>query len=117
MNDPLDLAAMGAAIKDAKPVKRTKWRRLWVRVPWSWVGGLTRARRVSTPLLALLLCYEHWRNGGRQIVLSNVIAKEVRLSPRSKTRALAELENLGLVKVERRRRRAPRVTLKLDRSA
>jgi hypothetical protein len=87
MNDPFDLAAMRAAEKDAKPAKRTKWRRLWVRMPWSWVEGLTGARRVSTALLALLLNYEHWRNGGRQIVLSNVIAKEVGLSPRSKTRS------------------------------
>jgi hypothetical protein len=41
-------------------------------VPWSWVERLQKAKRVSSSRLALVLVYEHWRTGGRPLVLSNV---------------------------------------------
>ena len=56
--------------------KPKKWRRQFVRVPWAWVERLRTAKRVSTYRLALLLIYEHWRLGGRPIVLSNVSASQ-----------------------------------------
>ena len=49
-----------------------KWRGQFVRVPWSWVERLQKAKRVSLSRLALVLVYEHWRTGGRPLVLSNV---------------------------------------------
>jgi hypothetical protein len=91
---------------------RSKWRREFVRVPWEWVERLQMAKRISSWRLAVLLLYEHWRTGGRDIALSNVLARDIGLSCRSKSRALNELENLDLIEVRRRRRTAPRVTLK-----
>jgi hypothetical protein len=92
--------------------KRAKrWRRQYVQFPWTWVERLQAARRISTYRLALVLVYEHWRTGGRPIVLSNMLAKAEGLSPRSKWNALAELEALGLVQVERRPSRSPRLAL------
>jgi hypothetical protein len=89
-----------------------KWRRQFVRVPWSWVERLQEAKRISTYRLALVLVYEHWRTGGRPITLSNVFTHAEGLSRRSKWRAIAELESLGLVQVKRHKRRAPRVVLR-----
>jgi hypothetical protein len=94
-----------------KPVKPKKWRRHFVRVPWVWVERLQTARRVSTYRLALLLVYEHWRTGARPVVLSNVFTHAEGLSRRSKWRAIAELERLGLIQVKRHQRRAPMVVL------
>jgi hypothetical protein len=93
-----------------------KWRRQFVRVPWSWIERLQKAKRVSSYRLAMVLIYEHWRTGGRPVVLSNVTMQQEGLSRRSKSNALVELETLGLIQVKRRRRRAPRVVpLQLDR--
>jgi hypothetical protein len=94
----------------AKP--RSKWRREFVRVPWEWAERLQAAKRISSWRLAVLLLYEHWRTGGRDIALSNILARHIGLSCRSKSRGLNELENLDLIEVRRRRRTAPRVALK-----
>ena len=48
---------------------------------------------------------------GQVIVLSNVGLEQEGLTRRSKWRALAELERLGLLLVERLPRKSPRVTL------
>jgi hypothetical protein len=91
---------------------RTKWRREFVLVPWEWAQRLQAAKRISSWRLAVLLLYEHWRTGGRDIALSNVLARDIGLSCRSKSRGLNELEKLDLIEVRRRRRTAPRVALK-----
>ena len=45
------------------------------------------------------------------MMLSNLVLKPWGISARDKTRALKELEGLGLIAVERRRRRSPRIIL------
>ncbi len=95
-------------LKQAQP---KRWQRQFVRVPWAWVERLRAARRVGTYRLALVLIYENWRLGGRTIALSNVFALAEGLPARSKWRALAELESLGLIQVKRQRRYAPRIVL------
>jgi hypothetical protein len=96
--------------------KPKKWQRHYVVFPWTWVERLQAAKRISTYRLALVLAYEHWRMGGRTIVLSNILSEREGLSRRSKWRALVELESLGLVKVQRRPRQSPRLILRyLDR--
>jgi hypothetical protein len=110
--DPFDLGQLRIdPERVAKPAKPKKWRRQFVRVPWAWVECLQKAKRVSTYRLALVLVYEHWRTGGRPVALSNVFAHAEGLSRRSKWRAIAELESLGLIRVTRHQRRAPRVVL------
>jgi hypothetical protein len=115
-HDPFDLAALRVDPADPRLQRRAgkpkKWRRHYVQFPWAWVERLQAARRVSTYRLALLLAYEHWRTGGRPIVLTNALSMAEGLSRRSKWRALAELETLGLVKVERKRRRSPQLVLR-----
>jgi DNA-binding MarR family transcriptional regulator len=116
--DPFDLNALRVSIEQAqqlkstKPIKRKKWRRHFVQVPWWWVERLKATKRVSTVLLGLLLLYEHWHNGGDTVVVSNELAAELGLSPRSKSNALADLKRLGLVEMVRRRGHSPRVVLR-----
>lgn len=110
--DPLALKTLRVDPEGVRqPARRKKWRRQFVRVPWAWAERLQAARRVNTYRLALLLLYEYWRTGGRPIALTNAGLVEEGVSPRSKTRALAELERIGLIEVKRRRGRAPRATL------
>ena len=66
------------------------------------VGRLKATGRGATWRLALFILYEHWRTGGRKIKLTNVMAAEVGVSPDAKGRALEDLEQAGLVEVERR---------------
>jgi hypothetical protein len=115
-DDPFDLDAL--RIRPADPhlrprgaTRKRKWQRRFIQFPWSWMDRLEPVRRGATYRLALMLVYEHWRNGGRVVVLSNIAAEKAGISPRLKWRALAELERLGLVTVERRRPKSPRITL------
>jgi hypothetical protein len=116
--DSFDLAALrvdpGRVRKLARP---KKWRREFVRVPWGWVEHLREAKRISTYRLALVLLYEHWRTGGRPIVLSNVGVRPEELTRYSKWRALAELQALGLIQVETRSRKSPRIVLRHTQEA
>jgi hypothetical protein len=94
--------------------KTTKWRKQFVRVPWIWTDRLKDAHHISTYRVALHLLYEHWRNGGRVIRLSNSTLKEEGIERREKWRGLRELERFGLIKIERRPRKAPLITVLAD---
>jgi hypothetical protein len=114
MADPFDLERLRVNPADLQPQLKSKplsqkWRRQFVQVPWEWVPCL-RTRSGNTYHLALVLLYAFWRTGGQPVVLSNGFAYAEGLSRRSKWRALAELQELGLVRVERAPRKSPRVT-------
>jgi hypothetical protein len=114
--EAIDWGAMGIDPNDLKrraeatPAKKS-WRRQFIKFPWAWMDRLVATKRATTYRLALVLVYEHWRTGGRAIVLSNTIVRREGISRRSKWNALAELEQMGLIAVEKRRRRSPRVSL------
>jgi hypothetical protein len=111
--NPFELATLRVDLERVhQPAKPKKWQRHYVNVPWQWVERLRGAKRISTYRLALVLLYEHWRTGARPTALSNVFALAEGLPARSKWRALAELESLGLIHVKRQRRHAPRVVLR-----
>ena len=85
------------------------WQRHYTLVPREWEARLLKAKRVSTFRLALELLYQHWHNGGKTIVISSKIMRAAQLSLRSRWNALAELQRLGLIDVDRSVGRAPRV--------
>jgi len=109
----VDPATIQQIIPDRKPDKsnRDGWQRVFTSVPRKWELRLLHAKRISTYRLALELLYLHWKENGKPIVVSSKIAKMVKISARSKWNALAELERLGLIRVDRMRRRSPRVVL------
>jgi hypothetical protein len=94
-------------------VKGKGWRRNFTQVPREWELRLLGARRIASYRLGLELLYRHWRAGGEPIAVTRAFAKAANLSARSKSRALAELEQLGLITIDRGLRRSPRVTLLL----
>jgi hypothetical protein len=95
-------------IKTAKPKvsdgpRPRKRKRDFVMVPWGWVERLQSSRSAETYRLAIYLLHEQWRSSGEQIKLSNVAVLEgADITRFAKWRALRELEEMGLVKVDRR---------------
>jgi hypothetical protein len=89
-------------------VVKPKWEQRFVKRPWDWVKQLRTAKLPSTSAVADVLLYEHWIKGGRPFPLSN--KKVPWMNRRMKWRALAELEALGLITVERHPRRSPWIT-------
>ena len=100
-------------IQQAQKSKQKKWQRVFTLVPREWELRLLRTKRVSTYRLAIELLYLYWYTDGKPVTVSNIVAQAVKISPRSKWDALADLERLGLIDVDRRRRRSPRVVLHL----
>jgi hypothetical protein len=98
------------AAKAAKP-PRKEWKRICTMVPREWELRLLEAQRVSTYRLAIELLYLHWYGKGKPVTVSSQVAKAAKLSDRSKSRALAELERLGLIETERSPRKSPRAVL------
>ena len=97
--------------QQARKSKRKGWQRIYTLVPREWELRLLDAKRVSTYRLAIELLYLHWYGKGKPVVVSSKVARAVKISARSKWEALAELERLGLIEVDRRPRKSPRVVL------
>ena len=79
-------------------------------VPWSWVERLNGATG-QTYRVALILLYMSWKSRGAPIKLPNGMLEIDGVSRQSKWRALADLEQRGLITVERRPRRSPIIRL------
>jgi hypothetical protein len=108
----VDPALMQQILKQqARNSKRKGWQRIYTLVPREWELRLLQSKRVSTYRLALELLYLHWYGKGGPITVSGKVAKAARLSDRSKSRAIAELERRGLAEADRGSRRSPRVIL------
>ena len=95
--DPTDPRMAGRGAK----ARKARWERKFVQFPWLWAERLKTTNRGSTYRLALHLLYEHWRNRGRAIKLTNAKLVNDGLARDSKRLALLELERVGLVRVER----------------
>jgi hypothetical protein len=78
-------------------------------------SSLSRStRHVATWKLAACVLFLDWKGGGEPVTLSNVVLNEWGLPQgRTKRKALAELEALGLVSVERRAKRSPLLKRKI----
>ena len=102
-------------VLERRPASRSgrNGRRICTVVPRAWELRLLEAKRVSTYRLAIELLYLHWYGKGKPITVSGKVAKAAKLSVRSKSNALAELEQLGLISIHRSARRSPRVMLLL----
>jgi hypothetical protein len=106
----IDPADPKLRFKSAAPAKKaTGWKKHFIKVPWFWVERLSGAHHACTWKLAMHLLYEHWRNGRQAIVLSNSAVEGV--ARRRKWEGLRELEQLGLVAIERRPRKSPLVSV------
>jgi hypothetical protein len=89
-----------------------KQRQHFVKVPWTWIERLAVAHYTATYRVALHILYRHWKTG-RPFLLSNGMLSMEGVERRAKWRGLRELEQLGLVAIERRKRKSPLITVLL----
>jgi hypothetical protein len=77
------------------------------------VVWLLQARRLGVTALLVGLALWHIKGLRRSdtFILSNLMLQEGDIQPDAKRRALRALERAGLVKIERRGKRSPQVTL------
>jgi predicted ArsR family transcriptional regulator len=85
----------------------------FVQVPIPWIQRLIGTKG-STHDLALELLAESWLTGKNTVVVSNILAERVSLSRDAKWRALQQLEERGLIRLERETKKAGRATLLLS---
>jgi hypothetical protein len=103
-----------AALVRSTSTSRRHRRQQFVKVPWTWVERLKTTSYASTYRVALHLLHRNWRTGEKVIALSNVALASEGVSRKEKWRALAELERVELVRVERRPRKSPLVALRYE---
>jgi hypothetical protein len=94
-----------------EPPKMRRRRQQFVKVPWTWVERLAKARHASTLQVAHCVLYLHWHGGSDQFPLANGMLPEHGIDRWRKWRGLRELEELGLIAVERRGRKSPLITI------
>ena len=87
--------------KTSEVQPKKKRRQQFILIPWIWMVQLKSTQSITTYRLALLLLYEHWRNGGQPVRVTNVLAAKFGIPRRSKYSALQELEQLNLIVTEK----------------
>jgi hypothetical protein len=86
---------------------RKSRRRRFIIIPELWIERLEGARHASTYRVALRILQRNRQSRGQPFLLPNNIGG---VSRWAKSTALVELEEAGLIQVERRNRKSPLVT-------
>jgi hypothetical protein len=98
--------------KASAPRRRNKaHKETFVKVPLWWFEQATRATKTPQAFVAVWLLHRSWKAKSTTFPVSNSHLGERGADRRIKRRALANLEKAGLITIERRNGRAPRVTL------
>jgi hypothetical protein len=105
---PSDIAPDRVPVRVVRP--KHKREQHFIRVPWVWHEKLVTARCLATYPLAVYILYQHWKRKGEPFTLPNFAVPGI--TRWRKWKALAELETLGLITVERRRRKSPMVRVR-----
>jgi hypothetical protein len=114
-SNPFDPKRLGlsaefiAEQKVSKSKKEKKQEQTFIIVPGVWWTRLTQARHFATYRVALHILRRDWEEGGggKPFTLANSAMKSENVSRRQKWRSLKELEELGLVTIERCKRKSP----------
>src|SRR5262245_30480502 len=99
-------------LEASTPVKRKKVEP-FVMVPLWWIELATKATRSPTTMVLIELLYASWRAKRRTFPLPNSRLRRLGVNRETKRRVLRALEQEGLIKVDRRGRKTPTVTLLL----
>jgi hypothetical protein len=99
-----------AELHAAAPVKR-KRPEPFVKVPLWWIAEAAKATRSPTTLVLVALLHRSWKAKSLTFPLSNDFLEQHGISREVKRKKLRDLEAAGLITVERRHGRSPRVTL------
>jgi ribosomal protein S19E (S16A) len=100
-----------AELEAAAPKKRKKKAEPFARVPLWWMVRAAKAADTPDALVCVYLLYAAWKAKGKPFPLSNKWLKKNGASREIKRRVLRDLEAAGLITVERRHGRSPRVAL------
>jgi hypothetical protein len=111
--DALRIDPADPAWRQAPTSRKKRWKRQFIKLPWAWVDQLGPMNSAAAWRIATHLLYEHWRTSGKPITLSNVTLAAIGVARGSKWRALKALEQAGLIRIGRRPRKSPIVTLLL----
>jgi hypothetical protein len=95
-----------------EPRKVRERRKQFVQVPWQWAERLKHANHVW--YIALYLLHQDWKGKGAPVKLPNGLLEFDGISRYAKYRALDQLEQRGLITVERRPRKSPVVRVIRD---
>ena len=95
-----------ATAKPAKTKRLKKRENIFIRAPFIWWEKLSRYQG-QIMAVALYMIHLDWKAQGRPVKLANGALDLYGIGRRTKWRALAELERLGLISVERRVGKSP----------
>ncbi len=100
----------------SEPPRSAARHEAFVRLPVAWIDRLHGARGATWDVATHLLL-RSFKEHRQTIRLANVALASIGITPKQKWRALAELEERGLVDIDRHPRRSPDVTLLYPREA
>jgi ribosomal protein S25 len=90
---------------------KAKQKDAFVKVPMWWIAEASKATRSPAALVCVHLLHASWKARKATFPLSNSYLERHGVSRSVKRRVLRNLEAAGLITVERRNGRSPRVTL------
>ena len=93
------------------PERIARRRKRFVKLPWTWIERLDKAKSTTTHRLAYRLLNLNFQSHGAPFKLPNGMLGIDGITRFAKYRALRELEELGLIVVERRPKRSPIIRL------
>jgi hypothetical protein len=103
--DRAKAVGVGAALKVRKSPQQ------FVKLPMWWAEAVAAALRSPATMLVAELLYQHWKTKRTTFPLPNDRLQHLGVSRWVKYRNLQKLERGGLIRVERRPRKSPLVTL------
>ena len=109
--DPDRLRIDATEMRAVVPKKIQERRKGFTKVPGWWQQQLIKTRHIATYRTALHVLRRHWENSGEPFTLSNGAMVLEGVSRWRKWEGLVELERLGLITIERRKRKSPRITV------
>jgi hypothetical protein len=109
-DDPFALENLRLVQVPRTPPKIAKRRQHFIMVPFDWLERLKGAGGQIWHV-ALHLQYLHWKGKGKPITLANGMLEYDGINRRTKWWALAELEQRGLISIERRKGKSPLIRM------
>jgi hypothetical protein len=117
MSDPRWVTAHGKQIlvetletPNVKALEARKQQQ-FVKLPLQWAADAAKATGTRSAMVWILLLHMAWKTKSTTFTLSNIMLAQYGVSREMKRRVLEKLEASGRIKIERRRKRNPIVTL------
>lgn len=108
---PDDMLPKANPSPSPKIVGKLRQNKRFVMIPIEWSDRLDAARCIATEKVARHLLIQSFRDHTKTVRLANDMLESKGITPKQKWRALKELEALGLISIEHRPRKSPKITL------